>query len=516
MGAAASLAVGRGAMAADPSHTLRFGTLLNPSTMDPHFAAVLGNLYTQCTVYACLTVLDSDAKGIDPGFAVKWRALDDHTWEFNLREGVRFHDGSRFAAQSVAYSFARIPTIQNSPNSFISNIKGIAAIEVVNDATLRMHTRTPLPDLPTALCRIMIIPDHVGEPLTAEQFDNGEAAIGIGAYRLKHFVRGELMQLERFDGYWGKPPPWPKVDIRSICVDAARTAALLSSNVDIIDNINIADLPSLRTRADTAMTTQQGARIMFAFLDQDRATSPFAAAPDGSNPLRDVRVRKALQVGVDRDAIIGHVLEGSGVAAGQMTIPGRFGASPNLKVPPHDPRQAKELLAAAGYDKGFSLTLHGTSDSYPAGDRVLQAIAQYYSRLGIKVSVVTETTSVAYARMNRRDFSLLFIGYGGEGFSSIYLTVLLHSKNPELGLGVLNQGGYSNPAVDKLIEQSLQEFDEDRRARQMEQAFETAIGEDQAVLTFYYPIENYASRRDVATYKPDAYGRLVPGRAIPA
>ncbi len=493
-------------MAATANGDLNWGTLLAPKTMDPHFSSVFASVYTQCNVYEALVRWNDSVTEIVPVLAESWKVLDSTRWEFTLREGVRFHDGTELTAKDVAASYERVPRFSTQINPFVSQTKGIKSIEVVDDRTLVFTTVAPNPDLLLNLLTIYIVPARHLESST-QDFDSGKAAIGTGPYKYAEFVPGELMQLDRFEDYWGARPEWPRATYRVTPNDAARTAALLSGGVDLIDNVNIADLPKLREESNVEVVENNGIRAMFAFVDQDRETSPFAAGPNGENPLRDVRVRKALSLGVDRAAIVDRILNGSGVPSGQMAPPGRLGVSPLLGVPEYDPVAAKQLLKEAGYEDGFSLTLHGTADSYPGGDRVAQAIAQYYSRLGIKMEVALEVTSQTYGRLVRREFSLMFIGFGGLD-SMAYLRTLTHSANKDAGWGALNKGGYSNAEVDELIEAAAVEFDRDKREKLFQKAFEISIGQDQAFIPYYNPIENYAVRKDRVQFSPNARGKL--------
>ena len=180
-----------------------------------------------------------------PALAVSWKLRDDRTWEFKLRD-VRFHDGTPFVAEDVAYTLNRVPRVKNSPASYSIYTKAVTSTEIVDPHTILLRTDGPYPLLPSDLVNIFIIPHELGPDPATEDFNNGKNAIGTGPYRFVSFTPGDRIEMERFDDYWGDKPHWKHVTYRIISNDASRTAALLAGDVGIIEFVPPTDLPSLR------------------------------------------------------------------------------------------------------------------------------------------------------------------------------------------------------------------------------------------------------------------------------
>lgn len=503
----AATAAGDAARAQAPAAgpTLTIGTKLDPSSMDPHFFNGAENNSALAHIFDRLVAVDTEGR-LQPGLAESWTATSPTEWEFKLRRGVTFHDGTPFTARDVAFTVARVPRVENSPGPFTAYVRNIASLEIVDDHTIRLKTPAPDPFLPRDLGRVFIIPASLGEGVRTPDFNAGRATIGTGPYRLVEYVPSDRLVFVRNDTYWGGRPDWARVVMRPNKSDASRAAALLSGDVDMIDFPAAADLAGMRRRPEFAVVQEPAARIMYVQLDHDREVSPHAQGPDGKNPLRDVRVRRALSIGVDRQAIVERVLEGAGTPAGHMAVPGQPGASKTLRPAPYDPERARALLTEAGYPNGFRMAIHGTSDRYPSGDKVVQVLAQYYSRLGVDVSVQLVPNAAFFPQASRREYSFFFLGYGSDD-PSVYLRTVLHSYDRERGLGSSNRGRYANPRVDELIRTSLVEMDDERRERLMAEAFDIAEGEDVAVISLYYPTYDYVLRRDrVAAYAVHTLG----------
>ncbi len=512
---AASFAAGLPApLAAQPVGRLVIGTKLDPSSMDPHYFNGTENSNVQAQCFEALLRVDPDGK-LQPGLAESWTQVDPTTWRIALRRNVRFHDGTAFTAEDVRVTFDRVPKVENSPGPFTAYVRNIAKIEIPDPHTLMLTTSRPDPLLIRDLARIFIIPAKLGTAVTTQEFNGGRAAIGTGPYRLVQYVPGQRVVFARNDSYWGERATWGEVVFLPNKSDASRAAALLAGDVDMMDFPAVSDLAAMRRNPQLSVISRPGARIMYMQLDHDREVSPFASGPDGKNPLRDVRVRRALSIGVDRQAIVDRMLDGAGTPAGQMPAPGLPGAAPDLKAPVYDPDRARALLAEAGVASGFKLTMHGTSDRYPGGDRVLQAMAQYYSRLGIDVSVELVPNAAFFPAATRREYSYFFVGYGADDVT-VYLRTVLHSYDRSRNLGSSNRGRYANPKVDALIRDLLTEMDTAKRERMMGEAFSISEGEDVAVVSLYYPTYDWVTRRSRVTYSPHIMGYTWAMLAEPA
>ena len=212
---------------------LRIAIATEPSSLDPLFRLVGPDEQIARHFFDPL-VLQDDRQRLTPGLALSWQMVDDTTWEFRLRRGVRFSDGSPFTALDVAASLHRAVSLQNAIGGYGIYTRQITQAEIVDDHTIRLHTATPYPTMPFDLSPVWIVSHAVAEEPT-EAFNTGKAVVGTGPFRLVQWVRGERLVLERNDDYWGRKPVWKRVVMRFIPNDSARIAALLAGDVDFIE-----------------------------------------------------------------------------------------------------------------------------------------------------------------------------------------------------------------------------------------------------------------------------------------
>jgi peptide/nickel transport system substrate-binding protein len=328
-GALALLLAGLFAGAA-PAAELRVGLGSTVTAIDPLFYVIGSNSALARNIFDALINQD-DQQHLTPALATAWRAIDDTTWEFTLRQGVTFHDGTPFTADDVAASIRRIPTIRNSPSSFLPFVRPIKRVTVVDAHTIRFETDGPFPLLPSNLSRISIHPARF-ENATLEDFNSGRAAIGTGPFRFVSFTPGDRIVVERNPTYWGGAPAWERVTFRIVTTDAARVAGLIAGDLDVIENVPTADVARLRRQGpgqgNLQVATATSNRVMYLHLDTSRAQSPFvmnAEGVPGPNVLRDLHVRQAISRAIDRAALVERIMDGQGVPAAQLVPEGDFG-----------------------------------------------------------------------------------------------------------------------------------------------------------------------------------------------
>ncbi len=273
----------------------------------------------------------------------------------------------------------------NSPSPFTAYTKQIKEMTVVDPYTIRFKTATPYPLMPSDMTQVAIISKSAAKAST-DDFNSGKAAIGTGPYKLVRYAKSDRIELARNDAYWGGKTPWDKVTLRLLPQDASRVAALLSGDVQVIENVPTSDVAQLRKDKRLAVYRTVADRLIYLHLDSDRDVSPFvtdkAGKPLAKNPLKDPRVRKAISKAINRPAIVEKVMEGEAIPAGQLVPDFLFGATKNLKVEAFDPEGAKKLLAEAGYPDGFGLTIHAPNNRYVNDAKIAQAVAQMLARVG--------------------------------------------------------------------------------------------------------------------------------------
>jgi len=459
------------------------------TSIDPHYHNLTPNLALARHIFSSLTDTDDHAKVI-PALAESWRLVDDRTWEFKLRPDARFHDGTPFVAEDVAFTLDRVPKVPNSPSSYSIYTKAVVAVEVVDAHTVRLRTDGVYPLLPNDLSQVMMLSHTIHAGATTEDFNSGKVAIGTGPYRFVSYRPGDRIELERNDAYWGEKPAWGHVTTRIVSNNAARTAALLAGDVQLIDNVPTTDAAKLRGDSRVAISEIVGLRIVYLAMDHMRdGPTPYVTGPNGEkldrNPLRDLRVRQALSIAINRPAIAERVMEGAAVPSGQFLPAGSFGYVPGLDAPKWDMARAKQLLAEAGYPGGLRITLHGPNDRYINDSTIIQTIGQMWSRAGIQTTVEPSPWTNFVGRAGKQELSVFLVGWGsatGEGTNP--LRSLVATVDPARGFGVANRGRYSNPAMDALLSQALGTADDKAREPLIQQATRLAM-DDVAIIPIH-------------------------------
>ena len=480
------------------AQNLTFAVGAPVTSLDPHFHQLSPNNAVASMLFDRLVNTDSQSRNV-PGLAESWTAVAPDTWEFKLRRGVRFHNGQDFTAEDVAFTFQRVPNVPNSPSSFAGFVRPITRMEVVDPYTIRFTTNGPYPLLPQDLSNVYILDAQTHAQAMTEQFNAGPMAVGTGPFRLIRHANGDRLELERNDNYWGEAPGFARVNYRMITNDSARTAALLAGDVDVIDQVPTADLARLRNDQRVTLAETLGLRIIYLSVDHLRDdSSPFITDNDGRplprNPMRDLRVRRALSMAIDRSAIVGRVMEGSAVASGQFLPPGVFSHVPGLEAPAFDADGARRLLAEAGYPQGFRVTLHGPNDRYPNDGRIIQAIGQMWTRVGVRTAVEAQTWTTFVARAGRAEFSAFLIGWGSNPEGSHPLRNLVACQNRDRGWGNSNRGRYCNEAMDQGLIRAMQTLDDADRERQLI-ALQRQVLEDVAIIPLHIQTNIWAARR---------------------
>ncbi|MFQ5828418.1 MAG: ABC transporter substrate-binding protein [Candidatus Methylomirabilia bacterium] len=484
---------------------LVIGLKLEPSSIDPHYHNLSPNNAMARHIFDRLVQTDEKQR-LGPGLAVSWKAINDTTWEFKLRRGVKFHDGTPFTADDVLFTFERAPNVEASPSSFALYTKR-KTLKKIDDHTIHIITERPYPLMPNDVAAINIISKKHGQGATTGDYNAGKAAIGTGPYKFVEWVPGDRLVIAKNPDYWGEKAKFDRVVFKPIRSDPARVAALLAGDVDMIDVVPTADIAQLQKRPKVVLSQGTSNRVIYLHMDQDRDDSPFVRGTSGKNPLKDWRVRKAVSKAINRPAIVDRVMEGVAIPAGQLLPEGFFGVSPKLTPEPYDPEGAKKLLAEAGYPNGFGLTLHGPNDRYINDAKICQAIGQMLTRIGIDTKVETMPKAVYFRKASRGGpggtpaFSFILVGWGaGSGEASSPLRSLLTTYDKSKGHGASNRGRYSNPEVDKLVVEALATVDDVKREKLLQKATEIAIG-DLGIIPLHYQVNTWATRKGLA-YTP--------------
>ncbi len=493
-----------------PAQEITLGLGAAITSLDPHFHNLASNIKISLHIFDRLVDQDERMRPI-PGLASEWKVIDDTTWEFKLRPGIKFHDGSDLTAEDVAASIRRVNWVPNSPSPFTIYTRPIKETIVVDPMTIRFKTAAPYPLLPVDLSSIYIV-SKKNEPAPTSAFNDGSAMLGSGPFKFVSAVTGERAVLERNEAYWRDKPYWKKATIRIISNNASRVATLLAGDVQAIDDVPPADYVTLKANPNVSVVRAQSNSVLFIHMDSFREQTPFATDKTGAalpkNPFKDRRVRLAISKAINRQALVDRVMDGTATPASQLLAEGFFGVSPKLKPEPYDPDGARKLLAEAGYPNGFAVTIHGPNDRYPNDDKVLQALAPMLSRIGIETKVIAQpwTVFISQASTPTYAYSMLLIGNSATtGEASFPLRAQFATVNAEKGMGASNRARYSNPKVDEAIDKALATVDDAKRDLLLQQAAEIAI-EDQALVPLFYGDYIYGLRKGLTyTGRSDGY-----------
>jgi peptide/nickel transport system substrate-binding protein len=499
LGAVAALAAA-GSADAQPT-TLRMAVGAQVTSIDPHYHNISPNNAFATMVFGTLLDTDGNSKLV-PGMAVSWKPIADDVWEFKLRPGVTFHNGAAFTADDFAFTVERVPQVTNSPGSFRTYTQAIRSIAVIDPMTLHIRTNGPYPQLPTDLAQVAVLHRATHTGATTDRFNSGELAIGSGPFRMVSARHGERVELVRNEAFWGPKPAWEKVDYRIVTSAPARLTALLAGDVDFVDQVPTTDIERLRGNAAVKLSEAGSLRFIYMAFDQSRDTDPpFATTLDGKklekNPLKDVRVRRALSVAIDRQAIVDRVMEGVALPVNQFMPPGTFGHAPELERNNRaDVAEARRLLAEAGYPNGFALTLHSPNDRYPNDSRIAQAVGQMWSRASVRTAVEVAPFASFVVRASKQEFSAFLVSWGSStGEPSAGLRSVLGTFDAKRGLGSVNRFRYSNPRFDDGLIAAMRELDTAKREAMLQAVTRLAIGEDVAIAPTHVQKNVWAMRQ---------------------
>jgi peptide/nickel transport system substrate-binding protein len=258
----------------------------------------------------------------------------------------------------------------------------------------------------------------------------------------------------------------------------ARVASVLAGDVDVIDTPPAGDLEKLRADQRVSVSTTEGLRVIYLALNSQEQVAVTVTTNDGKpftkNPLQDLKVRQALSIAINRGGLADRIMQKTARPTGQWLPPGTYSYAKSVPVPAYDPNKAKALLAEAGFPDGFKVTLFSPNDRYPNDAATAQAIAQMWTRIGVKTAIETLPWSSYASRGGKQEFGIGLWGWGSPtGEAGYLLSNVVATNTPSRGLGVFNYGRYSDPALDKQIVDALATIDDDKRETLFVAATET-------------------------------------------
>jgi len=467
------------------------------SSLDPQLNNHAGDRSADLHFWDLL--VENNYNKLQPGLALSWKNIDAKTWEFKLRPNVKWQDGKPFTAEDVIFSYQRARNVPGSVATFAGYLRTVESVSAKDPLTLVIKTNIPNPDLPLNLASVHIVSKHIGEKATTENYNSGAAMVGSGPYKWVSYIPGDRIVMERNNDYWGSKQIWEKVNYRYINNAAARTAALLSGDVDVIDKVSVSDLARLKQSPNVKVFPYNGLRVLLLQPTFREGPSPYITDNNGKpldkNPLLDARVRRALSLAINRKALIDRILQGAATEANQWMPAGTYGYNPDIKNIPNDVNEAKKLLAEAGFPQGFKLTIHVPNDRYPQAPETMQAVAQFWTRIGVKTQVEVLPWASYAARANKNEFAVSVLAWGnGTGEASYALVNVLATVDAKTGLGASNWNHYSNPAIDRALTESTEEFDTAKREAILRNAAKI-VSDDAGIIPLYHYQNIWAAKK---------------------
>ena len=452
------------------AQTVRIANQGDALSLDPHSLNESLQLSVTGNAYEPLVDLDKKLNPV-PGLATAWKQISPTVWRFDLRKGVKFHDGTPFTADDVVFTMARVAGEGSDMKAYVNDFK---AVRKVDDFTVEIETKTPLVILPQVLTQVMIMSkkwceaNNATRPVDRRKGVENTASFktnGTGPFHVKERQPNVRTVFVRNPNYWGKVEGnVQEVVFSTISSPATRVAALLSGQVDVMEPVAVQDIARVNANPALQVLTGPELRTVFLGMDQKRDELLFSSVK-GKNPFKDKRVRQAFYQAIDINTIQKSVMRGASRPAGLMIGPGINGwTAAQDKRLPYDVEAAKKLMAEAGYPNGFELTMNCPNDRYVNDGQICQAVAANLARINVKINLQAETKGTYFPKILRRDTSFYMLAWTPSTYDAHNaLNGLMRCPDDKTGAGQFNLGSYCNPKLDELTVAIGSETDKAKR-----------------------------------------------------
>jgi peptide/nickel transport system substrate-binding protein len=413
--------------------------------------------------------------------AESWELVDPRTWKFNLRKGVKFHNGEEFTAESVKFTLERVINPDTkSGQAFLFTL--IDKVEVADKNTAIIRTKSPFGAL---LANLSAYGGMLPPSAATDSKILTERPTGTGPYKFVEFKKGEQWVLEANPDYWGTKAKVPRVIYRSIMEDSTRVAALQAGEIDVMRVVP----------PDKVDVVTKDSNLVYSKVPS--VVTRYLMFNNKKKPLDDIRVRQAFAYGIDRFTIHKSILKGRGSVAKAPLSPPVFGHNPNLEPYPYDPKKAKALLEQAGLGGGFeTVNMYFTGNYYPVDDQVAQAIAEQMGAIGVKVKLDAKENQAGLVFIRAHNYDMNQAGWAtltGDPDFGLYL----HFRSIPEG----NRPYYENPAVDKLLDEAKAETDQSKREKLYWQVQEI-LWKEEPYVWLWHDDSDLAMRKNVKGVAP--------------
>jgi peptide/nickel transport system substrate-binding protein len=423
----------------------------DPATLDPQISEDFNERVVTDSVYETLLWRDADMN-IIPKLATEYTQVDDTTWQFKLRDGVKFHNGDPFNADAVVFSIQRIIDPETKSDQ-VSNVGTVTGAEKVDDLTVNIITSGPDPIMPARMTMVKIVdPAYV----QADPAKFAEAPVGTGPYKFVKWDHGVEVVIEANADYWGDKPSIQTVHLRPIEEESTRLAALSAGEVDLVFGL----LPEQMDQAPVGLHTPGLEFPMILLYNGEDSV------------IKDVRLRQAMNYAVDKEAIAEQIYGGFAVPAdGQILTPGHFGYNPEVQAYPYDPEKAKQLIQESGY-KGEEILLQSEAGRWLKDKELVEVVAGQLTEVGLNVKInISEFSnylSILFDKEHRAP--MIFVSHDNSLLDADRTLSAYYSCEG-------TAPSYCNPDVTKMINEARTEKDETKRLDLYHQIIQTAHDE---------------------------------------
>ncbi|MGB3555300.1 MAG: ABC transporter substrate-binding protein [Jannaschia sp.] len=490
LGATALVALSAG-MAAAQDKEITIGLTSDAVHLDPQAGEELSSNIMYYHLYDPLVRRDAELE-FGPGLAESWELTDDTTWVFRLREGVKFHDGSTLTASDVVFTIDRLKA------SLMANLgANIVRATALDDLTVEIETPFPYAALPNDLAAVLILSEAHATNVGDDALDL--QPMGTGPYRLGEWIKEDYIRLEAFEDYYLGAPEIDEVTFRPITNPATRTAALLTGEVDVVQDLAVRDVDRVRSEDGFEVFTRPSLLNLVLAMDM-RDQSPTI---EGDNPMTDRRVREAIARAIDVDTLSAVVMNGLSTPSEQYVPSSHVGYKEGMDfhaMYPFDVDAAEALMKEAGFADGFTMTLDATNNRYVNDAQIAQALASMLARIDIdlQLNLMPKSNFFGYIRVPSDESSFIMSGWDvPSGDAGSMYGVMFYSRDTKEGYGQVNRGSYSNPDVDALIDQADSTPRVEERDGYLQQVTEILL-QDIPMIPVHYEQDIYGARDGVA------------------
>jgi len=448
-----------------------------PKAMNPHAYSSDANLSYMSNFFDGLLQRKAPEGKLEPALAVKWQRIDALTWKFELRKGVKYHNGNDFNAADVKFTFERMKDPKYSKLLNIAN--SIESIETPDDYTVIFKTKKPVPWFAETMHQNFIVDKE-----STEKIDDGEyntRAMGTGAYKFVEWVKGSYIRMTANENYWEGAPKYKNVDILPITEESTRFAALAGKQVDIVNGVPVTLFDRVKAMPHVEIISQAARRAIYMGIGNKAGT-----------PFEDIRVRQAIAHAINEKEIIEKIMRGQATLAHQVPDVPTVGYDASIKRLDYDPAKSKQLLADAGYADGFEITIAGPNDRYVNDEKICEAVAKYLAKVGLKVKLDVKPKSIFFDELTSNKYNFYLIGWFDGSFDfGRSAEKLLHTPDKDKGMGTYNGAAYSNSEIDSLLIASSSIVDRAEREKALQEINKKSVA-DVAWIPLHYQQDIFA------------------------